>query len=346
MKIIKTIKNSHGFTLIELMITVAIVGILTAVALPAYQDYTVRSQVSEGLNLVSGGKPLVGEYFANHGKYPTNSDVGFNSYVGKYITKTEIGTNGKIIATFGNQANSKITGQTVTLSPETDTNTGNIKWSCGSSIVTKHLPTSCVNEISKSPLLTQSFTYDEYGNYYYKDGIVYMGEYEVEYYNIDDDGVMHFRHEHPQQINDLKLYPDGTIERITTIIGDEIPFQMIKTYPYDETSGIFVEDIYKSLHTFIENGVEKNYYFANPSVGFDYSDKGYEQSAKYSNLREYTQYDLTNARYYAQINNDITIYEDAIKVWKEKADEIKAVNGGKFPDDFPKAYLDFYNGNY
>ena len=148
MKKIKTIKNSRGFTLIELMITVAIVGILTAVALPAYQDYAVRSQVSEGLSLVSGAKPVVGEYFSNHGEFPTNEEAGFTGYVGKFITKTEIGTDGKIIATFGNQANSKIATHTLTLIPEASTDTGNIKWSCESSANAKYLPTSCANNSS------------------------------------------------------------------------------------------------------------------------------------------------------------------------------------------------------
>ena len=146
MKITRTIKNSRGFTLIELMITVAIVGILTAIALPAYQDYSIRSQVSEGLSLVSGAKPVVGEYFANYGEYPTNEEAGFAGYMGKFIDKTEIGEDGKIIATFGNQANSKISGQTVTLIPEADTMTGNIKWSCQSSANAKYLPTSCNND--------------------------------------------------------------------------------------------------------------------------------------------------------------------------------------------------------
>ena len=84
------LKNSNGFTLIELMITVAIVGILSAVALPAYQDYVARSQVSEGLTLVSGAKPVIAEYYSNHGSYPTSSDIGFNGYTGSYVGTTTI----------------------------------------------------------------------------------------------------------------------------------------------------------------------------------------------------------------------------------------------------------------
>ena len=346
------IKNSHGFTLIELMITIAIVGILTAVALPAYQDYTVRSQVSEGLNLVSGGKPLVGEYFANHGKYPTNSDVGFNSYVGKYITKTEIRGDGKIIATFGNQAHSKILGQTVTLAPVADPQTGNLKWSCGSSANARYLPTSCINVITANGIIQQDFKYDLYDGYYYRDGVIYMNEYEVEYYNIDDDGVMHFRHTHPQQINDFKLYPDGAIERITTVTGDEMPFHIIKTYPIENGSDLFFQhDIRTHYRTFIdENGVEKVYAMAHPGVGINTSSPlGYEKLNEYWDLGHQAingTYTLNNAMYHAEKNNDISIYNNAVSKWKEKVDVIKENNGGKFPDGFPKAYIDFYNGNY
>ena len=140
------LKNNKGFTLIELMITVAIVGILAAVALPAYQDYVARSQVSEGLVLVSGAKPVIAEYYANHGAYPTSSDIGFNGYVGSYIGTTTIGDDGAIIATFSNDAHRQLRGQTVTLTPEEDTNTGNLKWNCGSSVDSKYLPTSCAND--------------------------------------------------------------------------------------------------------------------------------------------------------------------------------------------------------
>ena len=142
---IKKIKNSRGFTLIELMITVAIVGILAAVALPAYQDYVARSQVSEGLVLVSGAKPVISEYYSNHGAYPTVTDIGFNGYTGSYIGSTTIGDDGAIIATFSDDAHRQLRGQTVTLTPEEVEETGNLRWNCGSSVASKYLPTSCVN---------------------------------------------------------------------------------------------------------------------------------------------------------------------------------------------------------
>src|SRR5437660_5477791 len=99
-----------GFTLIELMIVVAIIGILAAIAIPAYQDYTIRAQVTEGLNLASSVKASVGEYFANNGTWPVglvgaSPALGFvNNPSGKYVTKVDVAT-GTIVITYGGQAN-------------------------------------------------------------------------------------------------------------------------------------------------------------------------------------------------------------------------------------------------
>ncbi|ENV8735926.1 pilin, partial [Neisseria gonorrhoeae] len=83
-----------GFTLIELMIVIAIVGILAAVALPAYQDYTARAQVSEAILLVEGQKSAVTEYYLNHGKWPENNTsagvASASKIIGKYVQKVEV----------------------------------------------------------------------------------------------------------------------------------------------------------------------------------------------------------------------------------------------------------------
>jgi type IV pilus assembly protein PilA len=120
-----------GFTLIELMIVVAIIGILAAIAIPAYQDYTVRSQVTEGMNLASPVETGIAEYFANTGSFPTIlSSVGILANPsGKYVTSVAI-TNSNIVVTYGNQANTNITGKTLALAPYTDAN-NDIIWVCG-----------------------------------------------------------------------------------------------------------------------------------------------------------------------------------------------------------------------
>ncbi len=141
-------KKQQGFTLIELMIVVAIIGILAAIAIPAYQDYTIRAQVSEGLSLSSGGKAAVAEFYQDSGVFPSNNlEAGLEvstNISGKYVTQVAVGaSNGVLTVTYGNDANTNIAGDSLTLSA-TD-NTGSIEWACanGSGLLPKWLPAAC-----------------------------------------------------------------------------------------------------------------------------------------------------------------------------------------------------------
>ena len=147
-------KMQKGFTLIELMIVVAIIAILAAIAIPAYQDYLVRTQVSEGAVLADGAKTAIAEYYSNTGNFPpTNLSAGLAtpaSIAGKYVSSVGVGTtdagkNGVIKVTYGNAANTVITGKFFSLSAIT--HAGSIEWSCKNATYTtvaaKYLPTSC-----------------------------------------------------------------------------------------------------------------------------------------------------------------------------------------------------------
>ena len=144
------IKNTKGFTLIELMIVVAIIAILAAIALPAYQDYTIRSQVSEGSVLADGAKTGFAEYHDNRGKYPpANVSAGLPtaaSIIGNYVTSVDVATTaGRITVTYGLQANANIQGKVLVFSSYS--NGGSLAWSCGvgagTNIAAKYLPTKC-----------------------------------------------------------------------------------------------------------------------------------------------------------------------------------------------------------
>ncbi len=144
-------KKQQGFTLIELMIVVAIIGILAAIAIPAYQDYTIRAQVSEGLSLSSGGKAAVAEFFQDSGVWPANNtQAGLaapTTIIGKYVssvTVTNTAASGIITVLFdGPDANAAL-GTASLLLTATD-NTGSIGWDCTglTGMLDKWLPSAC-----------------------------------------------------------------------------------------------------------------------------------------------------------------------------------------------------------
>jgi type IV pilus assembly protein PilA len=149
-------KMQKGFTLIELMIVVAIIAILAAIAISQYQDYVIRSQVSEGSSLADGVKTAVGEFYNNYGRFPNGSgnaniSLGLaipNSISGSYVGSVIVANTGIISARYEssspNKANVKIDGTALTFSPITKT--GSMVWTCkpGSTVLqNKWLPASC-----------------------------------------------------------------------------------------------------------------------------------------------------------------------------------------------------------
>ena len=141
-------KQQKGFTLIELMIVIAIIGILAAIAIPAYQDYTVRSKVSEGLNLAGAAKLAVSETYDSTGSYPAAmASYGLPSVAasinGTYVLSIGVSGSGLILITYRNNLGGTADGGTLQLTPTP--NAGAMVWSCAGTgtMPGKYRPANC-----------------------------------------------------------------------------------------------------------------------------------------------------------------------------------------------------------
>ena len=144
-------KLSRGFTLIELMIVVAIIGILAAIALPSYQDYTIRAQMVEGISMTNAIKPKIAEFYQYKGRFPKdNAEAGLPEakyFIGNYVKSISV-EDGGIHVVMGNKINSRLKGKTLTLRPQyvEQSHLTPLAWLCGGSQVVDGMTVSGENK--------------------------------------------------------------------------------------------------------------------------------------------------------------------------------------------------------
>jgi type IV pilus assembly protein PilA len=134
-----------GFTLIELMIVVAIIGILAAVALPAYQDYTTRAKVSEVILAASSAKTSISEAAATFTRMPDQASANIASQSSKYVTSVSYAQSTSLVGvvTVTARGDTNISGSAIFMTGRFETGTGQVGWTCGGTISSKYRPASC-----------------------------------------------------------------------------------------------------------------------------------------------------------------------------------------------------------
>ena len=139
-------KQQKGFTLIELMIVIAIIGILAAIAIPAYQDYIVRTKISEGLNMAGAAKLAVAETYDSTGTLPAdNGAAGLptaTSITGSYVTSITV-TTGVVDILYNSSVGGNPTANATTMTLTPSTSEGSMMWDCTGGMANKYRPANC-----------------------------------------------------------------------------------------------------------------------------------------------------------------------------------------------------------